>query len=522
MNDYAFKTEPYDHQRDLFYKTRDRESFAFLWEMGAGKSKIILDTAGWLYGNGKIDGLLIIAPNGVQRNWIINEIPAHLPDHYERKMAYWASTPTKEETKAMSDLFSINRTALRILAMNVEALATDRGKRYAMQFLMAFRTMLVIDESTTIKNHSAVRTKAILKLAIHAPYRRILTGTPVTNNPLDVFTQFSFLDEEILRTGSFYAFQNRYAIMQEMSLRDGKRFKTVVGYQRMDELQKLIAPHSHRITKNECLDLPDKIYQRQYVELTKNQTNLYNQLRKEVIAELEGQFITAPLALTKILRMQQIVGGFWSPEATALEDVPFDSLQSTEWVLPSQKKPEAIDEKNPRVAAVIDILENVESGKVIIWARFRAELEAIRCAIYNKFGRGSFVEYHGGVKNSDRQDAIERFQGARRIVDSRKGINIEIPIPVEDQAQYFIGNPQSAGMGLTLTAATTVIYYSNSFNYSDRAQSEDRAHRIGQAHPVTYIDLIAPNTVDEKIIKALHTKQDYARIITGDDIKNWL
>jgi SNF2 family DNA or RNA helicase len=502
MNDYLFKTEPYKHQKDLFYQTRESESFGFLWEMGAGKSKIIADSAGHLYGGGKITGLLIVAPNGVARNWIINEIPKHLPDHYERIMAYWASSPTKDEASNLKALQG-NKSGLRILSMNVEAFATDRGKKFAMDFLCSFRSMMVIDESTTIKNHSAVRTKAILKMAIQAPYRRILTGTPVTNNPLDVFTQFYFLDPEILHCGSFYAFQSQYAIMKEMSLKDGKRFKTVVGYQRMDELQKLIAPHSHRITKEECLDLPPKIYQRRYVELSKNQIRLYDQLRKEVIAKLDGQFITAPLALTKILRLQQIVGGFWTPEEVVDDNMTYEQLMDPTYSVPELlREPVAIDEKNPRVEALIEVLSEVTSGKVIIWARFRAEISAIASAVKAKWGNVA-VEYHGGVKSQDRMDAISRFQEDPTI-------------------QIFIANAQSAGMGLTLTAATTVIYYSNSFNYSDRAQSEDRAHRIGQVKPVTYIDMIAANTVDEKIIKALQEKQDYARIITGDSMKEWI
>ena len=493
--DYLFKTEPYQHQLERFIATRDREFYGFLWEMGSGKSKIVIDTSGWLYCRGEITGVLIVAPNGVHRNWIDQEYPTHYPNDFGLRSAYWVADPKKKEKEALEYLFANQNQSmdLVVLSMNVEALATKRGREFAEKFLLTFRCMMVVDESTTIKNPSAVRTKTVLKLGRMAAYRRILNGTPVTNNPLDIYTQFTFLDEEILRCSSYYAFRNRYAILKEMTTRNQPRsFKVVVGYQNIEELQRLIEPHSHRVRKEDCLDLPDKIYMKRIVEMTKKQASLYADVAKNLISEFSGMRMVTPLALTKILRLQQITGGFWCPEEVG-EAV-------------------AIDGKNPRLDSLMEVLEDSD-GKVIIWARFRAEIAQIEDAIRNEYGAGSLVSYHGGISKEDRAEAIARFQGRRQIIENGKEI---------DQARFFVANQQSAGMGLTLTAATTVVYYSNSFNYADRVQSEDRAHRIGQKHPVTYVDLFCPGTIDEKIMNSLRMKRDYAQMITGDNLQEWI
>jgi len=528
--DYLPKTKMYKHQEDIFYKTRDKEYYALLLEMGVGKTKITLDTGCWLYNNGKIDAVLVIAPSGVNRNWVINEIPVHVPDYCNVMSAWYSSSPTKSEESKLKQ--TLDHNYLKIVTINIEALATQKGFNFVKNFLLAFRSLFVLDESTVIKSPKAVRTKNILKLAKHAPYRRILTGTPVTNSPMDIYCQFQFLDPTILHTSSFYAFRNRYAIMKEMRTA-GRSFMNVVGYTNLDELQTLIAPHSYRVTKSECLDLPEKLYTKRYVTLSESQRKLYNSLKKDIVAEFNGMVMSSPLALTKLLRLQQIVGGFFQPDQDIVQEGSWDAnsvhpsrsgtaidLAWNDGLSDHQQnyvdhhgyttydsriklKPQAIDKVNLRVESLIELLEET-NGKVIIWARFRAEISEIASQIQSKFGRVSCVEYHGGVNNEDRGRAIFDFQN-------------------NPDVRFFIGHVQAGGKGLTLHAATTVVYYSNDFSLENRLQSEDRCHRIGQKHNVTYVDMIAQGTLDEKIVETLRNKKSVADLITGDEpIENWV
>ena len=501
MIDYCYKTKPFKHQAEIFDLSREREYYALLMEQGTGKTKVIIDTCAWLYSQGKIDMMVVIAPNGVQRNWVLNEIPAHMPDYVNCQAAWYASQASKTEEKAICKTIE-GTSGVKVIAMNVESLATAKGVAFLKNVLLNFQTMLVVDESSVIKNPKAIRTKNLLKLSVHAKYKRILTGTPITQGPLDLFTQFSFLDGHILHTTSYYAFRNRYAILKEMRTA-GRSFMNVVGYTNIDELTKLIAPHSYRVTKMECLDLPEKLYTKRYVELSAAQKLLYNTLKKEVVVEWNGSQMSTPLALTKLLRLQQIVGGFFQADVN-ITTIDEDENRPTELML--RPKPETIDKINPRVESLIELLEETD-GKVIIWARFRAEIAAmvqrIRDTFSSKLGFGCCVEYHGGIRNEDRANNIQRFQS-------------------EDNCKFFVGHVQAGGKGLTLHAASTVVYFSNDFSLENRLQSEDRAHRIGQTKNVTYIDMIAVNTLDEKIVTTLRSKKSVADLITGDDIGEWI
>lgn len=494
MIDYAFKTVPFDHQRKVFLRSREEEAFALLMEQGTGKSKVIIDTAAWLYSKDLIDIVLVIAPNGVHRNWIINEIPAHCPDYIDYKSAWYASSLKKKERAELEK--AINHKELRFIAINIEALATKKGIEFCRDLVMNGNAMVIIDESTTIKNPKAMRTKAVLKIADHAKYRRILTGTPVTQGPLDLYTQFCFLDPAILDAGSYYAFRNRYAILKEMRT-SARSFMVVDKYVNLDELEEKIAGHSFRALKTDCLDLPDKLYQKRYVELSKNQKRLYDELKKEVVVEMGTHSLSISMAMIRFLRMQQIIGGFFQPDI----EVDFDENMNP--IISDKLPPQKIDQKNPRCESLIDLLENTQ-GKVIIWARFRAEIEEIRKRISEVFGPRSYVEYHGGVENARRSENIENFQN-------------------NDSTRFFIGHVQAGGKGLTLHAATTVVYYSNDFSLENRLQSEDRAHRIGQTKNVTYIDFVASETMDEKIVQVLREKKNIADLITGDEqVESWL
>ena len=491
-----FKTKPYDHQLEAFNLSCELESFALLMEQGTGKTKVIIDTAAHLFGLGRIDAVLVVAPNGVHRNWIHNELPTHHPDWAPHIATYWSSTPTKAEKSALENLLDPKFVGLRWLSLNVEAFSSEKGRKMAENWLRTHKVLFVIDESSRIKTPTAQRTKNILKLAKLAPYRRIMTGTPVTQGPTDVFAQFSFLDENILKTSSFYAFKAEYSellpanhgLMRHITARTGSKFVPQVIakdkngrpiWKNLDKLQSLLAPYSYRKRKVECLDLPPKIYQRLYHELEPVQEKAYKLIKDELRMKMESGDVKVLTKMESILRLQQVVGGH-DGEGNSYFETP---------------------EKNPRIAALLEALEEIQGG-VIIWARFVAEIKAISAALKAKYGDDSVVQYFGEVKQQDRVDAVDKFQAS--------------------DARFFVGQPHSGGIGLTLTKAKTVIYYSNDYSLETRLQSEDRAHRIGQDESVTYIDVEAVGTIDKAIVKALRDKQDIASLVTGDPKLEWI
>ena len=593
VNDFKFHTEPFDHQRERFYLYRDKEFHAHLWEQRTGKSKIVIDTAAWLYGKGQINGLLIISPNGVHLGWCRNEIKIHMAPWCGCEPVVWKSSPNAEERKYLEKLKKNSSSlGLRCLSMNVEALNTPKGYDFALQFMRNYRTLFVIDEGSIIKNVEALRTQKIIGhrgkpgLNVHAPYKRLLNGTPVTNSPLDVYPQMVFLDDYILPS-SYVAFKNRYAVVEmqgkfkwkvmqaleeiagqwnrlpwgdmESSEEDGlitaglqpldegppieftvtrcgrtgfnvnwscgkqnrkagrKLIMTQPGdvypvvkeYRYLDELQRKIAPHSDRVLKADCLDLPDKIYQKRYVELSKKQHQMYEELKKKSITECKGKEMSAGLAIVKMLRLQQIVGGFYVPDDIQITDQAClcEDWNTTEEVITTQhldRKALPIDEKNHRIEALLDDLE-LTDGKALIWARFVAEIEAITVALKAKYGKLSTEALYGSIPSDKRQDAITRFQ-------------------TSDEPRFLVANPACKGVsrGQNLNKATVEYYYSNSFSLEDRLQSEDRIHSAGVTINVGVIDIVAIGTLDEKIIDALRAKKNLADEVTGDRLISWI
>jgi len=476
--DYKFKTKPYAHQLVALEKSWNKKEYGYFMEMGTGKSKVLVDNMSMLYDKGKIDGALIVAPKGVYTNWLSQEIPTHLVRHVKPKMVLWTATTSKAKDKEYQQLFKPDLD-LHILIMNVEAFSTKKGVEFAYKFLRTHKTLMTIDESTTIKNPSAKRTKSILMLGKHAKYRRILTGSPVTKSPLDLYSQCAFLNENLLDHGSYYAFRNRYARMVDRNF-GGRRVQIVASYQRLDELEDILKAFSYRVQKVDCLDLPKKIFINRTVELTKEQNEAYATMKSAALAQLKGKMATAPHVLTQLMRLHQITCGH----------LKSDDGQITNF-------------KHNRIEELIDVIDEME-GKVIIWANYVHDIEQITKELEKEYGEGCVVQYYGKVSSEDRQTAIKEFQDPNSNV------------------KYFIGNTQTGGYGITLTAASNVIYYSNSYDLEKRLQSEDRAHRIGQHKPVTYVDLIAEKTVDEKIIKALRKKINIASTIMGDTVQDWI
>ncbi len=475
---YKFKTKPYKHQLTALEKSVDKKEYGYFMEMGTGKSKVLVDNMAMLYDKGKINGALIIAPKGVYRNWLEQEIPIHLASHIKPKMVLWTALTSKTKEKEYQTLFETGFD-LHVLIMNVEAFSTKKGAEFAYKFLRSHKTLMAVDESTTIKNPSAKRTKTIITLGKHATYRRILTGSPVTKSPLDLYSQCTFLDEGLLDFTSYYAFRNRYAHMVERNF-GGRRVQIVGSYQRLDELEKTLKKFSYRVQKKDCLDLPKKIFINRTVELTSEQDKAYQTMKSAALATLKGKMATAPHTLTQLMRLHQITCGHFKSDDGEITNL-----------------------KHNRITELMDVMEEME-GKVIIWANYIHDIEEIVKTVKKEYGDDSIVQYYGAISSDDRQKAIKEFQDPKSPV------------------KYFVGNTQTGGYGITLTAASNVVYYSNSYDLEKRLQSEDRAHRIGQHKPVTYVDLIAPKTVDEKIIKALRGKINIASQIMGDTLDAWI
>ena len=474
---YKFKTKPYKHQLTALEKSWNKETYAYFMEMGTGKTKVLIDNLAMLYDKGKIDGALIIAPKGVIKTWYEQELPTHLPNHIENVTTLWQPNITKKQQEKLDSLFEIE-TALHILIMNVEAFSTDKGVKFAAKFLNSHKTLMAIDESTTIKTPTAKRTKNIIKLGSSAKYRRIMTGSPVTKNPLDLYTQCLFLDPYLLDFQSYYAFRNRYAIMKTMNVR-GRSIQVVHKFQNLGELSETLQNFSYRVLKEDCLDLPPKNFTKRHIILTSDQRKIYEQMKKTAMAVLNGKVTSTITVLTQLMRLHQITCGHFTADDGSVQLIA-----------------------NNRITELMNVLEETE-GKVIIWANYQRDVNQIIKSIVEKYGPGSVVDYYGLTPQEDRQNNIRKFQNG-------------------DECRFIVGTPQTGGYGITLTKANTVIYYSNGYDLEKRLQSEDRAHRIGQKKTVTYIDLICEDTVDEKIVKALRDKINIASEVLGEELKDWI
>ena len=474
---YKFKTKPYAHQTTALEKSWNKKVFAYFMEMGTGKTKVAIDNMAMLYDNGKINGALIIAPKGVYKNWYSQEIPTHLADHIKPKTVLWQATINQKQQKLLNTLFETGHD-FHILVMNVEAFSTKKGVHFAARFLNSHNTFMVIDESTTIKNPGAKRTKNIVALGKYAKYRRIMTGSPVTKSPLDLYKQCEFLDEYLLDHSSYYTFRTRYAVMRKANF-NGRSVEIVVGYKNLGELSDKLKPFSYRVLKDDCLDLPKKTFMKRVITLSAEQQKIYKQMKEMALAQLNGKLLTTANALSQLMRLHQITCGHFKANDGSTQTI-----------------------KNNRLNELSELLEEVE-GKAIIWAHYQYDVQTVIDAIKKEYGDDSVVDYYGKTPNEERQDNIKKFQS-------------------DPRCRFLVGTPSTGGYGLTLTAASTMIYYSNGYDLEKRQQSEARIDRIGQEKPMTYIDIICEDTVDERIVKALRKKINIATEIMGEQLKDWI
>jgi SNF2 family DNA or RNA helicase len=472
---YKFKSKPFAHQSKALEMSWDKEVFAYFMEMGTGKSKVLIDNIAMLFNAGKINGALIIAPKGVYKNWFDSEIPSHMPDYIEKKVGLWRTDPNAKDLKP---LFSTG-AELHILIMNVEAFSTKKGVLFAHKFLSCHNALISIDESTTIKNPNAKRTKSILSLKPLSKFRRILTGSPVTKSPLDLFSQCQFLDSWLLNQSSYYAFRTRYAVCRKINV-SGRQVEIVVGYRNLGELSEKVKPFSYRVLKDDCLDLPPKTYTKRIIELSDEQKKVYKTMKEKAIAFLNGKMVSTATVITQLMRLHQITCGHFTSDDGDVQEI-----------------------KNNRIDQLMEILEEVE-GKAVIWAHYRYDIKKIVEAISKKYGENSVVTYYGDTSTDDRQKAITKIQDK------------------DSPVRFIVGTPQTGGYGITLTGASTMIYYSNGYDLEKRQQSEARIDRIGQEKPMTYIDIIAEGTVDDKIVQSLRKKVNIASEVMGEELKEWI
>lgn len=566
--DLAIKTPHLRHQLSIYLDHRDDPWYGLLWEMGLGKSKTIIDIASYLFLRGRINGLIILAPNSVYTNWATQELPAHIAVPYVKLL--FRSSEKGDRRIARRAMFLGSQEyndRLRILIMSYDGLRTDHGFKLAQDFSLLYRCMIIADESTALKNPGTQTAKKAKKIRASCTHAWIATGTPVAQSPFDIHSQIEFLCPEFWATHgvkSHGAFKTQFGVYEQR--RAGmKVFSTCVGYRNLDKLHGLIKSMTSRLLKDETIDLPPKMYKTVMFELAPEQRRVYDELRKTFLAELEsGGTVEATLAIVRLTRLQQIASGFVTadvqptsmhqsrcgvymgdndgtcPQLTCIrykgheglhdnvrgdeetnsetteQDYAeaLDAFQLTEdvveeavtsWatdVVPRIVDKRIVDvilpENNPRLKVLLEIVEQC-SHKMIVWCKFKRDVEIVCEALGDQC-----VRYDGDTKTKDREIALNRFRDA------------------DDPAKILVANIHAISQGVTLIIAKTMVHYTNSFSPEKRLQSDDRAHRIGQTMPVLIIDLVAEDTVDEKLVETLRKKYDTAATVMGDRYREWI
>lgn len=472
---------PLEHQGLFLSESGRRAEYGLFWEQGTGKTKGLIDNAALLACEGAIDAAFVLAPNGVHRNWVVEELPKHWPsgDLPPVDAFAWSSpsASTKWHRQAVDRLLGSNGFVW--LCMSYDGLMTDAGKQASWDLLRTRRVMYILDESQRAKTPAAKRTKRIIASSVYAPYRRIASGTPM-DSPMDIYSQVRFLDADFwvreFGIGSFTSFKSYFGNWITIPTAGGRQFEKLESYRNLDELERALRKIGQRVLKTDVLDLPEKTYKRMFHELTPAQRRAYEELRSEALTFLDsGELVTAELAIVRILRLQQITSGFIVPRPGA--------------------EPERF-EPNPRAALLRETLEDLTRPS-IIWARFVEDVRV--CAEASRAAGRRPVIFNG----NDPGASLDPFHAG--------------------EADDFIANLESgAREGLTLNEADTTIYYSNSTKLLNRKQSEDRNHRIGQTRSVTYIDMLAEGTLDAKVLSALREKSSTVGAVLGDADDGWL
>lgn len=489
VENYVFRTQPYRHQREALMKGASRQAFAYLMEMGTGKTKTTIDNIGILWEADLLQAVVIFAPKGVYSVWARfsngqGELRTHLPERILERTSIevWSSALSKRKREEMRARLCNHMTdRLLIVVMNIEAIRGKDAYDMVWEMMRVHKTMMVIDESTVIKNPDAQVTKMAVRLGQRAAFRRILSGGPITRWPTDLYSQFEFLGPRMLDHRSFYSFRAEFCVLREI-VTNGRTLRVTVASQNLERLSKLVDQHSFRARKKDCLDLPPKIYQRRPASMSDEQVRVYNDIRTRSWAELEGGGeVSTNMVITQLLRLHQLVCGHVTTDdgrQVRISETRLVDLDNT------------IEEAS------------VGDGGIIIWACYRLDLLDIAARLRRDYGQDSVAEYHGEIPQRSRDEGVAAFQAGER--------------------KFIVANPQVGARGGTWTAGRTVIYYANHRSLDLRKQSEDRAHRSGQTHPVNYVDLVAEGTVDESIIRAWAMGMDVVEAVLRDGPRQWI
>lgn len=509
--------------------------FALLCEMGTGKSKIIVEKTHELYNKGEIDCIVIISPNAVKPQWVEEQFPTHYPNR-EWNGYVWDGAKTNKSQEEFHKGF-LDKTRLFVFSINVEAFQSDSIDVYVKAVIAERRLFVVVDESTRIKNGrrkpmkgkraGAKRTNKLLDFFKNTKYKAILTGTPTPRNPFDLWSQFEFLEYDYFGRDYFY-FTHHYGILVQRATQEGKRYTTTLdeklfnivksklkkievitprdieelalsnglntkdvmvirnmdkysAYKNLGELKELMSPITFFINKRDCLDLPDKVYEKLYCEMGKEQTRLYKELKKQMFTEYQGKELTVTTKMVLAMRLQMVTGGIFPH----LNDDPEATFEYSRIV------------DSGKIGVLLEDLEEVpDEVSVIVWAQFRGEIDLITETL--KKAGYTAESYYGGSKD----DVIERFKNR--------------------ETRFLVANPLKGGEGLNLQVSTLHYFYSNSFKADSRLQAEDRSHRIGQANKVTYKDLVCKGTVDEHVLNILKRKEDIIEFFRSSSLKEFM
>jgi SNF2 family DNA or RNA helicase len=494
IEDYPHVVDPFAHQREHLLQHSENRAWGLLWEQGTAKTKPVIDTGCFLYLSGKINGILVVAPPGVERNWKSDELPTHMlaevADDTVAEVFKSERKHTVNHRQRMARL--VAHDGLAILLISYPAFMTKDGKKVVWDFLKKRRCLMVLDESHNIKSPGAKRTLSTVAAGKHALYRRILTGTPMAKGPFDLYSQIRFLDDQFWKrrgiggAEEFRAHFGRYATQEELvEMYPDRRtpdYPVLLGYRNLDELSEWMGKITDRVLKTDVLDLPPKLYTKRYFEMTSEQQAVYDNIRDKMFHEFEDKsYVDVDLAIVKLLRLQQVLCGYVPVEHDTADPEPFMEIPG----------------KNNRLG-VMEQIRDESSGPTIVWARFTRDIDKL----LDLLGKGA-VRYDGKISQDDAEKNKLRFQ---------KG-----------DADWFVGTTQKGGPGLTLTISKHTVYYANSFKLIDRLQSEDRPHRAGMDdNAVLYTDIVCPGTMDEKTVVNLREKRDISVGILGDKVSEWI
>jgi SNF2 family DNA or RNA helicase len=513
---YRFKTEPWAKQLEVLERSWNRKAWGLFCEQGTGKSKVLIDTTGLAFVKGWVEGLVVVAPDGVQRDWIDIHLAKHCAVPY--RAAVYETHMTKKGKEAYErQLYARDDAAsLKVLTISYDTLITDRGEKEVQRFLNTFKSMLCVDESHKVSNAKAARTLCVKRLSKKAYMRRVMTGTPVKNNPFSVYHQCEFLEPGLLGFQTYTAFKAQYAVMeapdsglvrhiqrklvQKYGRQKAERMAPQIVsrdsegrpmYRNLEDLAERMSKFSSRVLKTDMFDLPPKVYIQRTVPMSKAQAAVYEALASDCVAEYNGKTLTAELAIVRATRLQQITGGFFVPD-----------IDDTLWS--DDRTPVLLDPTPPKLASLLDFVEEDPDAKLIVWARFKAELNMIANRLAELYGVPAVTRYWGEQNSNEKADAKKRF-----ITDER--------------CKFFVSQPQSGGTGLDglQDVCTRQFYYSNVHPLVDRLQSEDRLHRGGQTGTVLVVDSVTSNSVDQAILNALRAHKEVADIINRDP-REWV